>query len=266
MMKSIIKILQKLMKREEKIALIPTPFDNLPEPFLEVEKFIEKEFYLLMYQLINNPPSFLNELSYSHSFLSFSILFAVPTDSSDFQNLEKTKKEIYQLKEHFYRELTLKCIEKMSFYLKVIFYRYYNINAFPKIVIVKTERFKEVLNKFSFLLKKDSNLYKKIEKGLNKFIIDVQLEADQVLVDYILDWARMKFDFIGAEVTILRNQFINSDPRLLKLKTIPMDYWGDLDPYRNQTYRKEIIEEMKILSGMIESQYFLSHLKTLFNK
>lgn len=265
MLNTIIKIIKKLSKREKKIALIPTPFDNLPDPFNEVEKFIEKEFYLLMYQLINNPPSVIHNEIYKKSFLSFVLTFSIST-VDDLQYLEAEKKDVFKLKEYFYQQLTINCIEKMSFYLKVIFYRYYNINAFPKITIVKTERFKEVLEKFEFLLKRNPKLYEKIEKGLNKFIIDVQLESDKELVDYILNWARMKFDFIGAEITLLRNQFINADPRLIKLKTIPMDYWGDESAGRNQIDRKDIIQEIRILNGSIESQYFLTHLKSLFNK
>lgn len=265
MMQSIIKIINKLLKREQQVASIPTPFDNLPEPFLEVEKFLEKEFYLLLYQLVNQQPTFSRETMYQPYFLSLILTLSIPTFSND--RLENEKKDILQLKEYFYQNFTLNCVEKMSFFLKVIFYRYYNINSFPTITVVRTQKFKEVLNRFKFLLKVKPSLYKKIERGLNKFIIDVQLEADKELTEYALNWAKMKLDFISAEITILRNQFISEDPRLFKLKTIPMDYWGKYDVYGFRgRHREELSEEISILSGKIESQYFISQLKILYNK
>lgn len=264
MIKIITKILQKLQKRQEAMAFIPTPFDSLPEPFVEVEKFIEKEFYLLMYQMINNPPTFLTLPTYKASFISFILTFSVSTIPS--HTLDKERENILALKEYFYRTLVLNCIQKMSMHLKVIFYRHYNINSFPSIQIIRTERFQSMLERFQFLLKTKPSLYKKIERGLNKFIIDVQLEEDKELSDYILQWARMKFDFIGAEITLLRNQYINQDIRLDKLKKIPMDYWGSYNIFKSDIKRDQLDEEMRILIGTIESQYFLTRLKTLFNK
>lgn len=265
MIKSLIKFLKKLLIKEQQMAFIPTPFDGHPEPFTLINSFLEKEFYLLMYQMLENPPTIESSKYYRKSYISFILMFSYTISKEKENNVKES--DILKIKSIFYEKLVRNIITKISFHLKVIFYRYYNMNSIPKISIIQTEKYQNRVKKLEFLAKINPKLHEKVIMNLTKIFIDIALEEDKELVDYILNWTKIKFDVISTEIILLKEKLLNEDPIFSILKNYPLDWWGDLDLTRGSISReKEIIDLEKALNGRIEYYYFVTNLNKLFTK
>lgn len=265
MIKTIIQFLKKLLIKEQQMAFLPTPFDAHPEPFTLINNFLEKEFYLLMYQMIENPPTVDSSKYYKKSYISFILMFAYTITQEKENNVKE--KDILKIKSIFYEKLVRNVITKISFHLKVIFYRYYNMNSIPKISIIQSEKYRDRIKRLEFLAKINPKLHEKVIMNLTKIFIDISMEEDKELVDYILNWTKIKFDIISTEIILLKEKILNEDPIFSILKNYPLDWWGELDLTKGGIGReKEIMDLQKALNGRIECYYFVTNLNKLFTK
>ena len=260
-----------LEKKERKNLFIPTPFDNLdPKSQFDLfTNFLNKEFFYLIYEFTHSDKISNRNNYYKDTFLSFILLFSI--NISDKTVLKKNDeiidtKYIEIIKERFYEEFTFNCINKMSRHLKTIFYRNYNRTTLKKVQLVKQSRYTTLLKKLDKILKNKKNLYERIENVLHKIIIDIVLEEDKVLFDYLIDWCTMKIDFIMTDIILIKQNLIKENDNLKPLLTISFNYWGE---ERLLDFQNRKAEEIEILVNeinfSIEKTYFMTIFKSLFD-
>lgn len=252
--------------------LLPTPFDTLPNQFDLVNNFIEKEFYLSLYEIINNPPDFLTEFLYRNRLISFLLILSksVPENILD-ETDNSRERQIANLKEYFINNFIEQCITKMSPMLKILFYRVYNRNALPSLIILETEpRIKTTIKNIIRKIKKGfSRNESEPEKDFKKLVYKIKSEEDKELINYIIDWVRLKLSFLINEISIYRAAMIKTDD-YKALANRPLDSWGRYDVLHqikiNTLSQKESdLELLDSLVDRIELEFLMRPLQDFFN-
>lgn len=120
-----IKLLLKTIKNiffPKKPVFIPLPQDATGKYLEEVNKFIEREFYLALYYMIMHRPIEYTKI-YENHYASFLHVFSkTPID-------ETVKKELNTVMSTFYLRVVTNCLTKMSIMVKESFYRVYSPNS-----------------------------------------------------------------------------------------------------------------------------------------
>lgn len=255
-----------------KMAYQPTPFDMYPNQLELVNQFIERQMYEVMYSFINMTngisEDFLfdkNSVRYKRYYVSFLLFLSTTLSEENFD--EDYYRSATKVKELFYKTIIVKCLTKISPILKTIFYRYYNGISVPKLKILRTPKNKIFLKGFIDIIRKKILKEDKLEESFDKFIEIVYSEADETLSDYILNWIKMKLDFLAADLTMWRDYTVRNNSEFFSLADIDLNYWGEFNAIsifdKNNNYNENKLIEN--LVSLAENQLFINKLKTVFD-
>lgn len=255
-----------------KMAYQPTPFDMYPNQLELVNQFIERQMYEVMYSFINMTngisEEFLfdkNSVRYKRYYVSFLLFLSTTLSEENFD--EDYYRSATKVKELFYKTIIVKCLTRISPILKTIFYRYYNGISVPKLKILRTPKNKTFLKGFIDIIRKKILKEDKLEESFDKFIEIVYSEADETLSDYILNWIKMKLDFLAADLTMWRDYTVRNNSEFFSLADIDLNYWGEFNAIsifdKNNNYNENKLIEN--LVSLAENQLFINKLKTVFD-
>lgn len=268
------KLLINQIKESEKIQkdlfFTPTPFDNYSNQLLLIDKFIEREFYLLINDCIYNriDYQFTNKL-YKTSYVSFLIMMSKNVKEKNLEDNFALEKDIQDFKTFFLLTIQDRCLLKISPILKTIFYRYYTRTPIPKLTLIKKESiFKNFFKFFKKFFKKEKQITEEIENAYNSMTYSLYTYNDQELARYITDYVTMKLSFLIDDLNKLRMKIISNDNRLSILSNLELDNWGEYD-YINYSLSMDKTSpyniELTILASIIEEVAFIDKLKVIFD-
>lgn len=243
--------------------LLPTPFDNHPEPMTLVNEFIERILYKHMYYAINHidlDSKYLQDdvLFYKPNYISF--LLYLSTSTVNYQN-DKSVAIVREFKEEFYKKVVADVLMNISLPLKIIFYRYYEYNGIPKLEINESVEHKNFIIVLKDMIKQKILGKKEIENVFDKYIENLYVVSDKALNDYILDWIKFKFDFLASDLTIWRAIQVSTS-EFINLKDENLEYWADHDVFTQNTANRDINR----LVSLAEFELFINKMKYIFDR
>lgn len=243
--------------------LLPTPFDNHPEPMTLVNEFIERITYKHIYYAVNHinlDDKYLqnNILFYRPNYVSFLMYLS---SSTVLNSNDESISIARQFKEEFYKEIVADTLMSISLPLKIVFYRYYEYNGIPKLEINKSVEHKNFLTMIKDAIKLKWLPDKEITQVFDKYIENMYITSDKALSDYILDWVKFKFDFLVSDLTIWRAIQV-SNPEFINLRDENLEYWADHDVFTNNNKNPDIDR----LVSLAEFELFINKMKSIFDK
>lgn len=243
--------------------LLPTPFDNHPEPMTLVNEFIERITYKHIYYAVNHinlDDKYLqnNILFYRPNYVSFLMYLS---SSTVLNSNDESISIARQFKEEFYKEIVADTLMSISLPLKIVFYRYYEYNGIPKLEINKSVEHKNFLTMIKDAIKLKWLPNKEITQVFDKYIENMYITSDKALSDYILDWVKFKFDFLVSDLTIWRAIQV-SNPEFINLRDENLEYWADHDVFTNNNKNPDIDR----LVSLAEFELFINKMKSIFDK